>query len=128
MKKEKEEREKKQKALQKAAEEKAAKAPQVCYIQMLHCYLLQIITDNSAIFVEGRRDSTLFAAKLDRKNCFLPPTFHRSSSVTHELAKLWHFILLLGTVFYRIHMVPDDQGLIDSDRPPMKSKKSLNLP
>ena len=58
MKKEKEEREKKQKALQKAAEEKAAKAPQVCYIQILHCYLLQSITDNSAIFVEGRSDLT----------------------------------------------------------------------
>ena len=58
MKKEKEEREKKQKALQKAAEEKAAKAPQVCYLQRLYCYLLQSVIDNSAIFVEGRRDRT----------------------------------------------------------------------
>ena len=50
-----------------------------------------------------------------RQKLVLTPTFHRSSSVTSGLAKLWtynmsHIIKHLGTVLYRNHVVPDRQG------------------
>ena len=59
--------------------------------------------------------ATQGVAKLDRKNWFLPPTFHRSSSITHGLVKLLTFYFTnrdrhLSNQHGPSYMVSDRQG------------------